>query len=74
MSTHINIASMVKTTLLRRILVLMRLVHCVAVGPFYDSFLPLTVMRNWWFSDLLRLMDTTIHPYVTLFPAGTADQ
>ena len=39
-----NSARMVDTTLLRRILVVIRLAHCVAVGPSYEIFSPPTVM------------------------------
>ena len=73
MSAHMNIASMVETTLLRRILVDMRLAHSVAVGPSYDILSPPTVIRTQSVLALLGLMDTIIHPYVTLLPAGTAD-
>ena len=73
MSAHMNIASMVETTLLRRILVDTRLAHSVAVGPSYDILSPPTVIRTQSVLALLGLMDTIIHPYVTLLPAGTAD-
>ena len=62
MSAHINIAKMVDTTLLRSILVVIRLTHCVAVGPSYESFSPLKVMRNQCVSVLLGLIDTSIRP------------
>ena len=55
-----NIAMMVKTTLLRRILVVIRLEHCVAVGPSYERLSPPTVMRTRWVSALMGLMDTKI--------------
>ena len=73
MSAHMNISRRVETTLLRRICVVMRLAHFVAVDPSYDSLLPLTVMWNRWVLDLLVLMETMIYPYATLLPAGTAD-
>ena len=40
-----NIASMVETTLLRRILVVTRLAHFVVVGPLHDSLLPPTQIQ-----------------------------
>ena len=43
------------------------------MGLLYDILLPPIVMRTWWVSDLLGLMATTIHPDMTLLPAGTAD-
>ena len=64
---------MVETTLLRRILVVIRLAHCVAVGPFYESLSPPMVMRARWVSALLNLIDTEICPQVTRFPAGTSE-
>ena len=67
-----NIASVVDTTMFKRILVVMRLANCMAVVPSYDSLFPTTVMRNRWVSALLGLMDTTNHPYVTLLTAVTA--
>ena len=73
MSVHMNIENMVETKLLRRILVVMRLAHYVAVGPLYDNLSLLTVMRTQWVLALLGLMDTKIRPYVTLLPDGTAD-
>ena len=57
-----NIARMAETKLLMRILVVIRLAHCVAVGPSYESLSPPTVMRTRWVSALLVLMDTTIRP------------
>ena len=74
MPADMKIASMVDTTLLRRILFVIRLAHFVTVVPSYDILLPLTVMQTRWFSALLGLMDTTIHPYFTLLPAGTAER
>ena len=68
-----NISRMVETTLFRRILVVTRLAHCVALRPSYDSLSPPTVMRTQWVLAMLGLMDTTIFPYVTLLPAGTDD-
>ena len=62
MSTHINIDNVVETALLRRILVLIRLAHCVAVGPLYEIISPPTVMRNRCVSVLLGLLDTAIRP------------
>ena len=62
MSAHINISKMVETTIMRRILVVIRLAHCVAVGPLYKSLSPPTVMRTQCVSVLLGLIDTTIHP------------
>ena len=60
MSVHINIANMVETTLLRRILVVIRIAHYVAVGPSYESLSPPTVMHTWCVSVLLGLIDMTI--------------
>ena len=68
-----NRASMVETTLLRRILVVIRFAHCVAVGPSYESLSPPTVIRTRCVSALLGLVDTTIRPHVTLLPAGTSE-
>ena len=59
---HINISKIVETTLLRRIVVVIRLAHCVAVGPSYESLSPLAVMRTWCVSVLLGLIDTKIFP------------
>ena len=74
MSEHMNIAGMVETTLLRRILIMMRLTQFVSMDPLYNSVLPPTMMRTRWFLALLGLMDTTICPYITVFPSGTADR
>ena len=74
MSAHINIAKMVETILLRRILVVIRLAHCVVVGPSYESLSPPTVMHTRCVSVLLGRIDTTIRPYVTLLPAGTHER
>ena len=62
MSAHINISKMLETILLRRILVVIRLAHCVAVGPSYKSLSPPTVMHTWCVSALLVLIDTKIRP------------
>ena len=73
MYVHMNIASTVETALLRMILAVVIIAHCVVVGPSYDSLFPPTVMWTRWVLALLGLMDTTILPYVTLLPAGTTD-
>ena len=66
MSAHINIAKMVEITLLRRILVVIRLEHFVSVVPLYESLPPPTLMRTWCVSVLLGLIDMTIRPEVNL--------
>ena len=53
---------MVDTTLPRRILVVIKLVHCVVVGPLYESLSSPTVMRTRCVSALLGLLETTICP------------
>ena len=58
MSAHINISNIVETTLLSRILVMIRLAHFVAVGPSYESLSPPLVMHTRWVSALLGLIDT----------------
>ena len=68
-----NIESMVDTTLLRRIFVVMRLTHCVAVGNSYDILSLSMVLRKRWVSAMLGLVDTKIRPYVTLLSAWTSD-
>ena len=68
-----NRSRMVETTLLRRILVVIRRAHCVAVGPLYESFSPPLEMCTWCVSAFLGLIDTTICPYLTILPAGTPD-
>ena len=73
MSTHKNRVRMVETTLLRRILVLIRLAHCVAMGLSYESLSHPTVMRNRCVSAFLVLIDTKICPYVALLPAGNLE-
>ena len=60
MSAHINIANLVETILLRRILVVIRLAHCVEVGTLYESLSPPTVMRTRCVSVLLGIIDLTI--------------
>ena len=62
MSAHMNRARMVETTLLRKILVVLKLAHCVAVGPSNESLSPPTVMRTLCASALLGLMGTKIRP------------
>ena len=62
MSAHINIANMVDTILLKRILVLIRLAHCVVVVPSYESSFPPTVMRTRWVSAFVGLIYTKIRP------------
>ena len=57
-----NRARVVETTLLRRILVFIKLAHCVAVGPSYESLSNPTVMRTQFVSALLGLIDMTILP------------
>ena len=74
MFTHMNIASMLDTTLLSRTLEVIRLAHCVVVGPSYDSLSSSMVMQTRWFLALLGLMYTKIRPYATMFSAGTADR
>ena len=67
-----NIAIMVDTTLLSRTFVLIRIKKCAAVVPSYNSLLPMTVMQMRRVLALLGLMDTTIYPYVNIFPSGTS--
>ena len=62
MSAHINIANMVETKLLRSILVVIRIIHCVAVGPSYEILSPPMLMRTWCVSVLFGLIDTKIRP------------
>ena len=73
MYTHMKITSTVDIKVLRRILVVMILAHCMIVYPYYDSVLLPMVIRNRWVLPLLGLMDTTICPYITLLPAWTSD-
>ena len=74
MYVQINIAKMVETTLLRRIFVLIRLAHCVAVGPSYEILSPPSAMRTLCVSVLLVLIDTKICTKANLLPAGTPDR
>ena len=69
-----NKASTVDNAPFRRILVVMILAHCVAVGPLCESLALLTMMQTRWFLDFLGLMDTTIHSYLTLLPTWTSDR
>ena len=48
MSAHHDFASMVESTLLSRTLFVIRLTHCVVVGPQYKRLSPPTVMRTCW--------------------------
>ena len=74
MSAHIKISNMAENTLLMRILVVIRLAHCVVLDPSYESLSPPTVMRNQCVSVFLGLIVMTIRPYVTLLPARTPER